>query len=193
MIRLARPSREDIARFLDRQRDRPFTYPSPGSSRTGEAPPGFVVDHRSREIGRGRETFAAAGAAVRRWEMFHLGWVEICWPETPVAPGSVVAMVARFGGLWWVNACRIVYVLDEARRFGFAYGTLADHVERGEELFSIEWREDDSVWYEISAFSRPRLWLVRLGYPVARHLQKRFGVDSLAALERAVREGTAAG
>lgn len=70
MIRTAKPSPADIARFLDRQRDQPFTYPAPGATRTGEAPPGFDVDHRRREIGRGREAFAAACAAVRRWEMF---------------------------------------------------------------------------------------------------------------------------
>jgi uncharacterized protein (UPF0548 family) len=188
MISLSRPSRETIARFLDGQRDLPFTYPAPGATRNGEAPPGFDVDHRRRQIGHGREVFAAACAAVRRWEMFRLGWAEICWPETPVVPGSAVAMLARFGGLWWGNSCRIVYVLDEARRFGFAYGTLPGHVESGEERFLIEWREDDSVWYEISAFSRPRHWLVRFGYPVVRHLQKRFGVESLAVMERAVRE-----
>jgi uncharacterized protein (UPF0548 family) len=61
-------------------------------------------------------------------------------------------------------------------------------VESGEELFSIEWRDDDSVWYSISAFSRPRLWLVRLAYPVARRLQRRFAVESLVVMERAVRE-----
>jgi len=188
MISLTRPSRETVARFLELQRDQPFTYPNPGATRTGEAPPGFDADHREREIGRGREAFEAACATVRRWEMFHLGWVEICWPDTPVVPGSVVAMVAQFGGVRWINACRIVYVLDEERRFGFAYGTLPGHVENGEELFAIEWRDDDSVWYSIAAFSRPRHWLVRLGYPLARRLQKRFAVESLAVMERTVRE-----
>jgi alpha-ketoglutarate-dependent taurine dioxygenase len=41
------------------------------------------------------------------------------------------------------------------RRFAFAYGTLAEHAESGEERFQVEWREDDSVWYDILAFSRP--------------------------------------
>jgi uncharacterized protein (UPF0548 family) len=186
MLALSPPSREAILHFLEQQRDQPFTYPQAGATRGGEAPPGFVADHREREIGRGREAFEAAGAAMRRWEMFHLGWVEICWPETPIVPGAVVASVIRFGGVRWVNACRIVYVLDEARRFGLAYGTLPGHVESGEELFAIEWRDDDSVWYSISAFSRPRFWLVRLAYPIARRLQRRFAVDSLAAMARAV-------
>jgi len=92
--------------------------------------------------------------------------------------------------MWSLNACRVVYVVDEAHattRFGFAYGTLPDHIERGEERFLIEWnRTDDSVWYDILAFSQPRHPLVRLGFPVARMMQKRFARDSLAAMRSAI-------
>jgi hypothetical protein len=38
-----------------------------------------------------------------------------------------VAVLARSLGLWWLNACRIVSVVNEdgpGKRFGFAYGTL---------------------------------------------------------------------
>lgn len=80
--------------------------------------------------------------------------------------------------------------MDEAgppRRFGFAYGTLPGHVESGEERFVVEWREDDdSVWYDILAFSRPRHLAARAGYPLARGLQARFRRDSAAAMVRAV-------
>ena len=101
-----------------------------------------------------------------------------------------MAVLASRCGVWWLNACRIVYVIDEAapfRRFGFAYGTLPDHAERGEERFTVEWRDDDSVWYDLLAFSQPRHWLARLGYPLTRHYQKCFGLDSLAAMSKAVR------
>jgi uncharacterized protein (UPF0548 family) len=190
MIRLVRPSPEAIARFLDRQRGQPFTYPNPGGSRTAEPPPGFVVDHRRCELGRGEPAFEAAKAAVRDWAMFRLGWVEICRPRSqgapPIETGTAVAVLARFSGIWWLNACRIVYLIDEPRRFGFAYGTLPDHAESGEERFTVEWRDDGSVWYDLYAFSRPASWLVRLGYPLARRLQKRFGAGSLAAMQRAM-------
>ena len=70
-------------------------------------------------------------------------------------------MIARRFGLWWLSACRIVYVVDEAEpisRFGFAYGTLPDHAGTGEERFLVEWdRQSGEVWYEILAFSRPQL------------------------------------
>jgi uncharacterized protein (UPF0548 family) len=46
---------------------------------------------------------------------------------------------------------------------------------------------DGSVWYDLLAFSTPRYWLVRLGYPLTRRLQRRFVRDSLAAMVRAAR------
>jgi uncharacterized protein (UPF0548 family) len=101
-----------------------------------------------------------------------------------------VAVIARLFGLWWLNACRIVYVVDEGgpvQRYGFAYGTLLEHAESGEERFTVEWHEpDDAVWYEILAFSRPHHVLARLGYSLARRLQRRFARDSAAAMQRAV-------
>ena len=122
--------------------------------------------------------------------MFQLGWVELFHETAPIEIGSDVAVLVRVFGVWSLNACRIVYVMDEpepVRRFGFAYGTLPDHAERGEERFSIEWhRADDSVWYDLLAFSRPRHLLSRAGYPFTRRLQKRFARDSLAAMKRAV-------
>src|SRR5262249_20824062 len=69
----------------------------------------------------------------------------------------------------------------QVQRYGFAYGTLPEHAESGEERFTVEWHEaDDAVWYDILAFSRPHQLLVRLGYPLARRLQKRFARDSAA-------------
>jgi uncharacterized protein (UPF0548 family) len=106
-----------------------------------------------------------------------------------VEVGTTVAVQAHTFGFWSLSACRIVYLIrDEGpiERFGFAYGTLPDHVERGEERFTIEWhREDNSVWYDILAFSRPRHPLVRAAFPLARMLQKRFVNNSLSVMRAA--------
>jgi len=86
---------------------------------------------------------------------------------------------------WSLNACRLVSVIDDDRSYGFTYGTLPDHAERGQERFLVEWRQDDdSVWYDILAYSRPNQILSLLGYPVARLLQKRFARDSMLAMRR---------
>ena len=58
------------------------------------------------------------------------------------------------------------------KRLGFAYGTLAEHAESGEERFTIEWnRNKDEVLYDIFAFSRPRQAFAKLGHPLSRLLQ----------------------
>lgn len=104
--------------------------------------------------------------------------------------GGAVAIMAWAAGLWTLNCCRIVYVVDELspiRKFGFAYGTLPGHVEIGEELFKIEWDQStNTVWYDILAFSRPNHFLTRLVYPLVRRTQKRFGWNSAAAMFRSV-------
>jgi uncharacterized protein (UPF0548 family) len=185
MILLRRPSDEAVRTFLDEQRDAPFSYPEVGATRLAAPPQGYAVDHTRVRLGTGEAAYAAAVDAVRSWTMFRIGWAEICWPDTPVAVGAAVAVLARFGP-WWLNATRIVYVFDDegpTRRFGFAYGTLDAHVERGEERFGVEWNvSDGSVWYDVLAFSKPNHLLTRAGYPVARRLQKRFARDSARAM-----------
>jgi len=188
MWRFKKPTEESIRAFLAAQSRRPFSYREVGASQEG-APAGYDLDHNRIQVGQGRATFEAASCAVRRWEMFPGPWTEIQPAHTPIQAGNVVAMLDRAFGLWWMNACRIVYVIDETtpiHRFGFAYGTLPGHVECGEERFTIEWDDEDRVWYDLRAFSRPRYWLVRLGYPLARRLQRRFVRESQAAIQHAV-------
>jgi uncharacterized protein (UPF0548 family) len=70
--------------------------------------------------------------------------------------------------------CRVVYVVDEPTRKGFAYGTLPGHPERGEEAFIVEYRDDDSVWLTLRAFSRPSNAFFWISYPALRLLQAWF-------------------
>ena len=192
MLSLRKPSADSIRRFLTAQAKLDFTYSAVGA--TAERPPaGFVVDHTRIKLGRGEGIFMAARAGLQRWDQFHLGWLEAWSPETPIRTGEVVAVVVRAIGLWWLNACRIAYVVDESgpiEKFGFAYGTLPDHAESGEERFVVERdRVESSVWYDILAFSRPNHVLARFGYPMVRRRQKQFGRESAAAMLRIVRSG----
>ena len=190
MLSLRRPSVERLQAFVASQAKVSLTYSAVGAT-AAVPPPGYVVDRTRIKLGEGASNFAAAKAALERWEQFRLGWVEAWPPNTPIKEGQVVAVIARIFGLWWLNACRIVYVVDEQgpiKRYGFAYGTLAEHAESGEERFTVEWHEDDdSVWYDILAFSRPHQLLARLAYPVVRRLQKRFTRDSAAAMLKSVK------
>ena len=193
MIHFRKPTPAAIRQFLDEQRRLGPTYQAVGAT-AGTPPVGHVVDHTRARLGQGEQVFARAKAALARWEQFRLGWVEP-WPgDTLLEEGEAVAVLAHVMGVWWLNASRIVYVVDRegpATAFGFAYGTLPGHAESGEERFLVEWdRERDEVWYDILAFSRPNHFLARMGKPWARRTQKRFARDSAAAMRRAA--GTSA-
>ena len=189
MLSLRRPSTGAIREFLTSQSKLGFTYSALGATAT-VPPAGYAVDHSRIKLGEGEVVFTKAKAALGHWDQFRLGWVEAWPPETPILTGEVVAVVAWLVGLWWLNACRIVYVVDETgpvSRYGFASGTLPDHAGTGEERFLVEWdRASGEVWYDILAFSRPHHLLTRLGYPYMRRVQKKFGKESAAAMVRTV-------
>jgi uncharacterized protein (UPF0548 family) len=187
MFLARQPSAETIRQFISSQHDLPFSYREVGATRSEGTPPGYKVDHNRVRLGDGEDVYLRAAAALRSWKQFDLGWVTIVPPATPVEVGRIVAVQARTFGFWSLSAARIVYVIEDkaaVNRFGFAYGTLPNHVECGEERFMIERLEDNSVWYDIYAFSHPEHPLVRLGFPIARKLQKRFVKQSLARIAR---------
>ena len=186
MFLLRKPTDEMIRQFISSQKDLSFTYSEVGATRNEGRPAGFIVDHNRTRLGEGEGTYRRAVSALRSWKQFDLGWVKIVPPQTPVKVGSTVAVRAHTFGFWSLSAARIVYLIEESaavKRFGFAYGTLPNHVECGEERFMIEWLEDDSVWYDIYAFSHPQHPLVKLGAPLTRMLQKQFAKDSLAVMK----------
>jgi uncharacterized protein (UPF0548 family) len=184
MFLIRKPSRFVIDEFLSTRRNQAFSYREVGST-NGTVPPTYTLDQNRVVLGVGSRTFHDAVADIRAWQMFKLGWIEVFPAATPIEVGATVAVLVQHFGFWSLNACRIVYVFDEERRYGFAYGTLQDHAEQGEERFSIDWSaEDDSVYYSILAFSKPKKWQARMMRPLSRMLQKKFARDSLAAMKR---------
>jgi uncharacterized protein (UPF0548 family) len=96
--------------------------------------------------------------AIRAWRMFSMLWVNLHRAKAPIQVGTDVAVSVRHFGLYSLNACRIVYIVDEEspmKRFGFAYGTLGEHAEN-EERFTVEWnRVDDGSGTTFSRFLAP--------------------------------------
>jgi len=86
---------------------------------------------------------------------------------------AIIFVMTEFGPLTVLIPCRVVYVVNEPRRFVFAYGTIPGHPERGEEQFMIEWKDTEEVVFTITSFSRPDGWIMRLGAPLARRVQVR--------------------
>ena len=83
---------------------------------------------------------------------------------------------------------RVVAVIDEDRRFGFAYGTLAGHAEAGEEAFLAEQVAPGRLRLTVRVQARPATFLARLGAPVVALLQKAAAKRYLSAWAAAIAE-----
>jgi uncharacterized protein (UPF0548 family) len=93
-------------------------------------------------------------------------------------PGAGLAnrnmlLEARFGPLRFLLGCRVGAITDEtltvdgraARAWGWSYGTLEGHFERGQMDFAVwKWLDDGSVEFRIHAVSRR----ARVGNPIVR-------------------------
>jgi len=167
--------------------DQSFTYREIGATRHPEAlPPGYTHDRRTIRIGGQPGAFDAGRSALCTWQA-HKALGATLTPEEPALhPRQVVLVAIPIGPFRIIAPCRIVYVTDEARRFGFAYGTLPGHPECGEESFHIVEESSGDVTFEIVAFSRPDGWAIRLGGPVARWMQVRATTRYLQGLRRHV-------
>lgn len=162
----------------------PLSYTEVGGTESGERPPWWF--HREDVVvGRGQDCFERAADAVARWVPFDLAWVDLLCPQAPPELGQTVAFASRQFGVWALNVCRVVYVVDERPengpwRMGFGYGTIASHAVQGEERFIAIWdRNTDEVRFEIAKFSRPRHVLVRAAGPLTWWIQTRFTQDAL--------------
>ncbi len=192
MLRLIKPSEKRIRRFLDHQQTLPLSYREVGATRHGrrDAPRGYPINYYCVQLGTGEHIYRRAVKALQSWQMYALRWTRVFPADAPVKEGVTVSVRGRHLGLWSLNANRIIYVMEERggiERYGFAFGTLPGHVEQGEERFTVEWRRaDDTVWYQLLAFAKPKHILARIGYPVTRLIQRRFARESGAAMCKAV-------
>lgn len=193
MFSLRRPAGSLIRRNLEITRNTPDAYGTAWEKERDPedfyAPKGFRRYHLRTVIGQGEKAYEAARAAFCAWVQFDLGWVRVANPEVPIKPEEIVTVEAHTFGLWSVNFSRILYVIDEEHRFGYAYGTTPLHVESGEERFLIEFdHATGSVFYDLLAVSRPAHWLAQLGYPYTRSQQHRFARESHRRMQSAIKE-----
>jgi uncharacterized protein (UPF0548 family) len=190
MFSITRPSQLELEEFLSHSRNLPLSYDKIGIAK--QTPHGFNVDEASAVIGHGAQAFDRAKVALAEWRHFDLGWVELFPRGAAIEPGTVVAVLVHHLGFWSLNGCRVVYGIGDMQsgtNFGFAYGTLTNHAEMGEEIFEVLLEpESEDVIYRIRAVSKPRAALARIGYPITRVFQERFRRDSIRALRRAVAE-----
>jgi uncharacterized protein (UPF0548 family) len=190
MLALRTPRPDALDRILAAQERRPLSYSQVGWSLTARAPEGAFINEARSLLGAGQETYEKARAALASWRMFP-PWIRLHTREHRIEPGNVVLTVARYG-LWAINACRVIYVHEErgdVDSLAIGYGTLDGHLMRGEERFRVSWRrEDDAVWYDVWSFSWPHGWIARCALPAIRKIQRRFALESPAAMKVATLE-----
>jgi uncharacterized protein (UPF0548 family) len=166
-IRIRRPNDEALSELLAACRHDALTYSPIGGSLSGVAPPGLPLHEWSILIPS--SSFGAAANALRDWSIHRAAGLTVV-SDGPLQEGTNVAMSAPIAFAFVDVTCRVIAVVDEPERFGFAYGTLSVHPERGEESFIVE-RHDDRTEFVVRAVSGHAHWAARVATPVARRLQ----------------------
>ncbi|MCA9039228.1 MAG: DUF1990 domain-containing protein [Planctomycetaceae bacterium] len=190
MFQLTRPKTETIREWALSLEEAPFNYSEHPLFGEREIR-GYDHSHVSVEMGEGVATFEAGQTAFREWKMFPSEMVDLVPLRDEISIGNIVTVVARGGGLWSYNACRIFEVInndsDTESLYGFTYATLPGHVARGEERFLLRYdRTTGKVFYEIEVYSRPDHWLVKMIAPYFRFVQRKFRRLSQQAIKRAI-------
>jgi uncharacterized protein (UPF0548 family) len=171
--------------MLARHRDAPVTY----------APTGCSLDESVRVAGglkrrkwstplHGATAFERGVRALRAWQI-HRGAGMSVVTDDELVVGAAVAMSAPLPIGFIDVLCRVVEVVDQDDRFGFAYGTLPIHPERGEESFVLS-RTEGGATFTICAVSQPIHPLARLAPPVGDFLQSLATARYLEAMKEAV-------
>jgi uncharacterized protein (UPF0548 family) len=137
-------------------------------------------------LGTGQRAFDAAAAALSRWAPQRAIGARVHPPDAPIETGVTVLVVLVLGPFEIVAPDRIVTVVDQPDAFGFAYGTLAGHPERGEEAFLVRRSHDDVVTATVSVDAGPASFGAHLVAPLVLRVQQAAVGRYLDALHRAV-------
>ncbi|HEY3830985.1 MAG TPA: DUF1990 domain-containing protein [Acidimicrobiia bacterium] len=166
-IHLRPADRTALTTTLESCRDAPLTYGPVGSSLGEHTPKG--LHRRVWSVCLDSGAFDRAADSILTWAVHRGSGLSVA-TDGPMQVGTNVVMNAPLP-LGFVDiTCRIVVVIDEPDRRGFAYGTLPVHPETGEEVF-LAVRDDEGVRFDVRAVSAPRHPLARLAPPLADRLQ----------------------
>jgi uncharacterized protein (UPF0548 family) len=147
-----------------------FTYAEVGAT-AAKLPSGYNYLRAQRVVGHGAELFEDCARVILNWGIQKGAGFRVA-NEGPVLEHGENRLGLHWGPFQTWAVCRVVYVIDEPKRKGFAYGTLPGHPERGEESFIVSIDDDGKVVVDIVAFSKPGRWFAKLGGPLLRFLQQ---------------------
>lgn len=145
----------------------PLSYSEIGATLSDEMPSGYTPISADAVVGASRSCFDVMVHAIRNWQIQTGSGIRVK-ASGPAALDVDVALAKVIGPIGIVFACRVVRVVDEPRRGGFAYGTLPGHPEAGEEGFFVELDDDDAVTFQVRGFTKPGTVMTNVAAPIAR-------------------------
>lgn len=167
-----------------------FSYEAVGST-CAEAvewrgrPSGYRAFERSVSIGRGDGDWAAASDALMSWAIKTRSGFDVrseAGSELRVHESQDFTLIARLGSIRVREPVRVVAVVDEPDRRGFAYGTRPGHPVAGEEAFVLSRSVDGEVWLTLRSLTRAARGRWRLAFPLALIAQHWYRYRYLRAL-----------
>ncbi len=150
-----------------------LTYPDAGLTEPGCTPPdGYRLMRRRVAIGHGPELMGRASEALMTFEMHRAAGLRPVADAKRAHVGVTVTTRLGVGPLSIPAPCRVVWSREADTVAGFGYGTLPGHPASGEEAFLLDMDADSTVWFTVTAFSRPARWFMKASGPVGPVMQK---------------------
>lgn len=152
-----------------------LNYDAAGATQVSEltwasAPPGYRRYEGSTLLGQGQQLWDDASAAVLTWGVKTRSGFSVEMgsnDELRVLPGQDRVLTARLGPCSLREPVRVVDVVDEPDRRGFAYGTRMGHPVSGEEAFIVHRASDGAVWFTLRSLTGAGRGGWRIAFPLA--------------------------
>jgi uncharacterized protein (UPF0548 family) len=135
----------------------------PSSGTWTRQPSGYRRYEETIVIGRGDTEWTAAAGALMEWEIKTRSGFQVA-PASKATEGQSYCLTASIGLFDVREPIRVVTVVAEPDRRGFAYGTLEGHPVSGEEAFIVH-RNEDNVLLTVRSLTRPSSGAWRIAFP----------------------------
>lgn len=175
---------DEVRRALDAR----LSYSEVGATLADSMPGGYRHSERRVRVGKGREAFERAADAVMAWQIHRGAGLTVLASDEQAECDEVAVVRLTIGPVHIDGPNRVVAVLDEPNRRGFAYGTLHGHPERGEQAFIVDIDDQEVVTFTVRSFTKRASLLALAGGPLNARIQDRIAERYLMALLEAAHQ-----